>query len=442
MTEYRCPVCGYQCRGSITFHLCPVCKTPVEFFIHDPGRNNFGIWDSNTRRMIQSMAETGSGTLEGKGTSRTFLGMDDLLFLPAQIDTLPLDSQVDVAADVTLGKTAAKPVLIKTPVLIAAMSYGALSKEAKMALAKASTLAGTLANTGEGGMLDEEREHADHITLQYSTGRFGVSNTRLQLADMVEIKISQGAKPGLGGKLPGIKVTAEIAAVRQIPEGQLAQSPAVHPDISNAADLSDKIAELRAITGGAPIALKIVGGHLRRDLETIFNQKNIPDVLVIDGGEGGTGAAPVTMKNHVGLPLIYSLPRTSDFLTRHDLLDRVTLIAAGGIRHPADIAKALALGADGVYMAGALKIALGCTYLRQCHLGNCPYGIATQDGKLRKRLDVTQGAMRVANFINAATEEVKTIARICGKSSLNDLNRQDLGALDPELSRITGIPMA
>lgn len=258
---------------------------------------------------------------------------------------------------------------------------------------------------------------------------------------MIEIKISQGAKPGMGGKLPGAKVTAEIAAVRQIPQGKISQSPAVHQDIKNAKDLSAKILELRRLTGGKPVALKFVGGHLDNDLTAVFSQDNIPDVLVIDGGEGGTGAAPATVKDHVGLPLIYSLPRIADFLDRHDLREQGTLICAGGIRHPGDIAKAIALGADGVYMAGALKIALGCTYLRQCHLGNCPYGIATQDGKLRKRLNVEQGGTRVANFITAATEEVKSIARICGKSSIHDLNRDDLVSLDPELSRITGIPM-
>lgn len=368
--------------------------------------------------------------------------MDDLIFLPAQIDTLPLGDEVEIHSKVMLGKTAKQPVLLQTPILNAAMSYGALSKEAKMALALGSSIAGTIANSGEGGMLDEERELAEHITLQYSTGRFGISDERLQQADMIEIKISQGAKPGMGGKLPGAKVTAEIAAVRQIPQGKMAQSPAVHQDIKSAKDLSAKILELRRITGGKPVALKFVGGHLGNDLEAVFSQDNIPDVLVIDGSEGGTGAAPVTVKDHVGLPLIYSLPRISDFLHRNGLRKQVTLVAAGGIRHPGDIAKAIALGADGVYMAGALKIALGCTYLRQCHLGNCPYGIATQDGQLRKRLDVKQAGIRVANFISAATEEVKSIARLCGKSSVNDLSRDDLVSLDPELSRITDIPMA
>jgi glutamate synthase domain-containing protein 2 len=442
MTTYRCPVCGYLHTGNINFHFCPICHSPANIFIHDFRADNFGNWDINTRRMIGSMAEKGTYYLEGKGTVRVFLNMDNLIFLPAQIHRLPIGDEVEVSSKIILGKKAKRPIHLQTPILNAAMSYGALSKEAKMALALSSSRAGTIANTGEGGMLDEERKLAKHITLQYSTGRFGVSKKRLKQADMIEIKISQGAKPGMGGKLPGSKVTAEIAAVRQIPQGKMAQSPAIHHDIKNAKDLSAKILELRHLTGGKPVALKFVGGHLVKDLEAIFSQDTIPDVLVIDGGEGGTGAAPVTMKDHVGLPLIYALPRVSDFLDQHGLRDRITLIGAGGIRHPGDIAKAIALGADGVYMAGALKIALGCTYLRQCHLDSCPYGIATQDGKLRKRLDIKKGANRVANFITAATEEIKSIARSCGKKAVQDLDRDDLVSLDPELSRITGIPMA
>jgi glutamate synthase domain-containing protein 2 len=311
-----------------------------------------------------------------------------------------------------------------------------------MALAKASRMVGGIANTGEGGMLDEERELAERITLQSASGRFGADPSRLKQADMIEIKISQGAKPGMGGKLPGKKVTEVIAKIRQIPPGKMAESPSRHKDIETPEDLSKKIAWLREISDGKPISLKFVGGHLEKDLDAIFSQANIPDVLVIDGGEGGTGAAPVFTKDHVGLPLVYSLPKVADYLRKNGLRERVTLIATGGLRHSGDVAKAIALGAEGVYMAGALKIAMGCKYIRECHLGTCPYGIATQERSLRKRLDVDIAAQRVANFIRAATEEVKTFARICGKDEIHKLDRDDLRAINPEVARITGVEMA
>ena len=442
MNLYRCPICGYLHVGVCDFHFCPICKAPAEIFIRETAIDHFANWDSKTRLMIDQMAETGHYVLDGKGTTRRLPNMDDLLFLPAQIASLPLLDEEDVSTKTVLGKKAKIPVVAQTPILISGMSFGALSQEAKMALAKASTMAGSVANTGEGGMLDEERELADRITLQYSTGRFGVSVDRLTAADMIEIKISQGAKPAMGGKLPGEKVTEEIARIRQIPAGKMSESPSRHEDINSPADLSRKISELRKLTGGKPISLKFVGGHIERDLDAVFSQEHVPDVLVIDGGEGGTGAAPITVKDHVGLPLVYALPRVSSFIEINGLKDSVTLIAAGGIRHPGDIAKAIALGAEAVYMAGAMKIALGCKYIRECHKGTCPYGIATQNPQLRTRFDVERGAQRAANFIHAATEELKSIARICGKSDVHDLEKDDLAAIDPELARVTGVKPA
>lgn len=438
----RCPVCGYIATGEIGFHHCPVCGTPVEFFRPDPLMEEKGNWDTKSILMIMEMAKTGHYALEGKGTTRSFLNLDDLVFLPSQIARPPLLESENVKCRVVLGKQADKPIIAHTPILNAAMSFGALSREAKMALAKASSMVKGVANSGEGGMLDKERQLSDKITLQYSTGRFGVSHDRLKMADMIEIKISQGAKPGMGGKLPGAKVTDEIALIRQIKPWKTAASPARHPDISSAGDLSNTIGHLRELTKGKPIAVKIVGGHVEKDLTAVFDQKNIPDVIVIDGAEGGTGAAPIFTKDHVGLPLIFSLSRTADFLEKNNLKDRVTLIATGGLRHAMDAAKAMALGADAVYMGGALKIALGCRYIRQCHKGSCPFGIATQDPYLRTRLNVEEKAEAVANFIIAATNEIKEVARICGKNDINELNKTDLNALTGEIARITGVDPA
>lgn len=442
MNVYKCPVCGYLQVGEIDFHFCPICKTPSELFQGDPTEKNAAHWDTKTRIMIGKMADTGHYYLEGKGTTRKFLNMDDLLFMPGQVSKPPLLDDDPVQTEVILGKTSTYPITVKTPILNAGMSFGALSREAKMALAKASSLVGGIANTGEGGMLDEERELADRITLQYASGRFGASESRLKQADMIEIKISQGAKPGMGGKLPGSKVTEEIARIRQLPPYQMAESPSRHKDIKTPEDLSKKIVWLREVSDNKPISLKIVGGHIENDLDAVFSQENIPDVIVIDGGEGGTGAAPVFTKDHVGLPLVYSLPRVAKYIEKNGLREKTTLIATGGLRHSADVAKALALGAEAVYMAGALKIAMGCKYIRECHLGTCPYGIATQTKYLRKRLDVEVAAERIANFIIAATDDLRTFTRICGKENIHDLNRSDLKAINPELARITGVEMA
>ncbi|RWX46699.1 glutamate synthase conserved region-containing protein, partial [Candidatus Electrothrix communis] len=246
MKTYRCSVCGYLHSGGLDFHFCPICNAMADLFMDYTAadRGKLGNWDITTVRMIKAMAETGEPFREGKGTSRIFLNMDDLIFRPAVLAKLPLSEMVEVTTEVVLGKVAQQPVILETPILNAAMSYGALSKEAKMALALASSQVGTIANTGEGGMLDEERELAEYLTLQYAPGRFGVTKERLLLADMVEIKLAQGAHPGTGAQLPAANVSVDIAATRRIPIGQAASSPSVHADIRGGAELSEKIFEL------------------------------------------------------------------------------------------------------------------------------------------------------------------------------------------------------
>ncbi len=451
MKTCRCSMCGYLHSGGLDFHFCPLCNARVDLFMDYTvlDRDKPGHWDIRTMRMIREMAETGEPVQEGKGTVRGFLNMDDLIFRPAVIARLPLAETAEVSTELVLGKIAKKPIILKTPILNAAMPSGVLSKEAKMALALASSQTETIANTEEGGVLDEERKLAQYLTLQYAPGRLWTQRERLLLADMLEIKLSQGADPRAGALLPTANrrnVSGDLAAGQGISKEGAGNSSAVqsvvHTDIHGGVGLAEKIFELREMTQGKPIAVKIAGGHLEDDLKAIFNQEDIPDVLVIDGGEGGIGAASVIMKDHVGLPLIYALPKVADFLQREGLTSRVTLLAGGGIRHAGDVAKALALGAEGVYMGGALKIALGCTCLRQCHLGNCPHGIATQDKRLRKRLNVEQGAARIARFIKATTEELQVIARSCGKNSVHALERKDLAALHPEMARITGVELA
>jgi glutamate synthase domain-containing protein 2 len=294
-------------------------------------------------------------------------------------------------------------------------------------------LAGTAANTGEGGMLPEERKAAKLLIIQYSTSRFGITEDVLRQADGIEIKLGQGAKPGQGGLLPAAKVTPEIAKIRKVPMGQDIHSPPSHPDIKNWQDLRDKIKWLRQFTDG-PIIVKIAAGDLEHDIPLIV--KANPDVIAIDGMGGGSGAAPVSIMENFGMPTLIGLVRARAILDK--LRAKQQLIIGGGLNTGADVAKALALGADAVFMAMAPLIAMGCIYCKLCYLGKCPVGIATQDPVLRKKLD-PKAEQKVANFLNSITEEVKMIAAACGYDDVHKLNRNDLRCLDSEISKLTGI---
>ena len=387
---------------------------------------------------IVALSQTGKHVVAGMGAQRKVPGLDNLVFLPGQLFQPPLLEHDDVDVSVILGKKAKKPVKLGVPIMIGAMSFGALSKNAKIALAKATTLAGSIANSGEGGMLPEEREAAQKYTLQYSTGRFGITEETLRLADMVEIKVGQGAKPGLGGHLLKAKITAEIAKVRNIPMDKDAISPARHLDINSKEDLKKKVDWLRELTGGVPIGIKLAGGHVEKDIEIALFAG--VDVITVDGTEGGTGAAPTVAREHAALPLLNVLTRAANYIRKSGKRDDVTLIAAGGLRIPADFAKAFALGAEAVYISSSAMIAMGCIRCRSCHTGKCPVGICSQDGKVN--LDLDRSSANVANFIKASVDEIKIICRLVGRDSIAKLCRDDLAALDAETARITGIESA
>ncbi len=361
------------------------------------------------------------------------ISFEDLVFLPAQIYKRPVDYYKEkIISKTIIGKLSKKPIEIETPVIIGAMSFGALSREAKTVLAKASTMAGTIENTGEGGMLPEEREFSKKLIVQYSTGRFGISDSVLKKADAIEIKIGQGAKGGMGGLLPKEKVTDEIAEIRKIEKGKDVHSPAYHLDIKNTDDLKKRVEWLREITGGVPVIIKLAAGDVENDVKLAVLAN--PDVIAIDGMGGGTGAAPEVMLNEVGIPTLAALVRARDVLDK--IGAKQELWIGGGLNKGGDFAKALALGADGVFVATSLLIAMGCTYCRLCYLGKCPRGITTQEPELRKKLNIEEAVQKVSGFIKNCTEEIKMIAGSCGENNIHNLNKGHLRALNSEMAKI------
>jgi len=373
----------------------------------------------------------------GRSNKLNRISFDDLVFVPAQLTRRPVDYfREKINSETVIGKNSKQPLKLSMPILAGAMSFGALSKEAKIAIAKATTIAGTTTNTGEGGMLSEERENAKLLIAQYSTGRFGINDDYLKNADAIEIKIGQGAKPGQGGLLPADKVTEEISKVRNVPMGQDVHSPPCHPDIKSTDDLKKRVKWLRELTGGKPIIIKLGAGNVEEDVKLALKAE--PDVIAIDGMEGGTGAAPRIMLDDFGTPALSAVVKARKVMGKNSKVD---LIVGGGFNKGADVAKALALGADAVFMSFPLLVAMGCTYCKQCYKGKCPMGVTTQDPELRKRLKVDVASKNIANFLNACSEEVKMVAGATGKKNIHELDRDDLRSLSLLIEKITGIPL-
>jgi len=332
--------------------------------------------------------------------------------------------------------SAAVPLVIESPIFVTHMSFGALSREARLALARGSAKVRTAMCSGEGGILPESLAAAYKYIFEYVPNKYSVTDENLRRVDAVEIKIGQSAKPGMGGHLPGHKVTREIAAIRGFREGQDIISPSCFPDIRTRDDLKKTVDRLRERTGGKPIGIKLAAGHLEEDMDIALYAG--ADFITIDGRAGGTGAAPKVVKSAASVPTIFALARARRVLAARST-DNVSLVITGGLRVSSDFAKALAMGADAVAVGTAAMMAVGCQQYRICDTDKCPVGIATQDPALRARLDVDQSAARVANFFKVCTEELKDFARLSGNQNVHDLSLVDLCTTNSEISNYADI---
>jgi glutamate synthase domain-containing protein 2 len=430
--------------------------------ISDPasmGLRESATFDRATIHEIQRAAETGIYDIRGWGSKRRLPHFDDLVLLGSSMSRYPLEGYRERCdTDVVLGDRHAQfPLHLAIPVTIAGMSFGALSAQAKEALGRGASEVGTSTTTGDGGMTAEEREHSKQLVYQYLPSRYGMNPDDLRQADAIEIVLGQGAKPGGGGMLLGRKITDRVAAMRTLPVGIDQRSASRHPDWTGPDDLAIKIAELREITDWEkPIFVKV--GASRTYYDVSLAVKAGADVVVVDGMQGGTAATQDVFIEHVGIPTLAALPQAVRALQEAGVHRSVQLIISGGIRSGADVAKALALGADAVSIGTAALIALGdnnpryqqeyeaigssAGYFDDYQDGQDPAGISTQDPELAARLDPIAGGRRIANYLRVLTMEAQTLARACGKSHVQHLEPEDLAALTIEAAAMSGVPLA
>jgi glutamate synthase domain-containing protein 2 len=364
---------------------------------------------------------------------------EDIQFLPAQLASRPLLDEEAVQTKVVIGPNAKKPLELDIPLFVSDMSFGALSKEAKISLAKGAEMAGTGICSGEGGMLPEEQESNSKYFYELASGKFGFSWDKVKKAQAFHFKGGQGAKTGTGGHLPGSKVTKEIAEVRGLTEGETAISPAAFPDMKTADDFKVFAEEVREKTGGIPIGFKIAASHIEADID--FALQVGVDYIILDGRGGGTGSAPTILRDNINVPTIPALARARKHLDKVGA-DGVTLVITGGLRVAEDFAKAMMLGADAIAVSNAALQAIGCLGMRACSSNNCPVGIATQKESLRQRIIINQSAKQLDNFFRATADLMKVVSRSCGHDDIRKFNHNDLSTLSYEMHKISGIPYA
>lgn len=450
MSVYICQDCHYlydDDKEKIPFSqlpetwVCPVCGAPKSVFklksqpqpqlqpdaAADKEDDELEKWMSDIRKI----ADSGESIDEAMRTRRPVISWDDILFKGCQLARLPLLQEDVVSTRTVIGPAAKHPLVIESPVYVSHMSFGALSREAKEALAKGSAAAKTAMCSGEGGILEESISNAFKYIFEYVPNKYSVTDANLKRVDAIEIKIGQSAKPGMGGHLPAAKVTPDIAAVRGFPPGSDILSPAYFKDITSPAQLKDKVDELRERSDGKPIGVKIAAGNIEDDLDFIFAAS--PDFITVDGAPGGTGSSPKYIKFATGVPTLFATYRARKHFIKSGIKN-VTLVITGGLRVSPDFAKALALGADAVAIATSALIAIGCRQYKVCNSGRCPMGITSQIPELRKRIDIADSARRLANFLRVSTDEIAQFARITGHRDVHQMSPDDLCTVNSEIS--------
>lgn len=428
---------------------CPICNARKTAFRKINADGSFDpltdVWTAlpgTSERLMQSvvgeiqmMAYSGTMDHDSMDTLFPVKGFDRILLLGAQLSRFPLDADAGINIRTVIGKNAKKPMIIETPVYISHMSFGSISKNAKIALSMGSAAVKTAIGSGEGGILPEERKNAYRYIFEYVPNLYSVTDENLKNADAIEIKIGQGTKPGMGGFLPGNKVTADISAIRNKPAGEDILSPSRFENVKDPDSLKLLVDDLRKRSDGRPIGIKIAAGHVESDLDVVELAE--ADFVTIDGRGGSTGSSNSSLRDASSVPTVFALSRARRHLDAID--SKMDLVITGGLRTSRDVVKALAMGADAVAMASSPLIALGCQRYRVCHQGTCPMGIATQDPDLSRLLVVESSAKRVENFLNVVSEELRMYCRCTGVNDIHDLSVNDLCTDDINISSNTDI---
>lgn len=392
------------------------------------------------KRLLDEIAHRafkGKPLIEHLGTTRSFPGFDRLMFLPNQLHEFMLMDNVQVNTKTVIGPSAKKPLELETPMMITGITYGVVSKATKLALAKASSLAGISANSGEGGMNMEERQYAKKYVIQYNRGRFSNDDEHLKLGDMIEIKWGQGANPGTPSKLKSYELEEDLRSIRKLKPGQDSYMPAHHTNINNHEDLKNVVSWLKELTDGAPISIKFCASRIKEDIDIALYAD--ADVIVLDCAQGGTGGSLLLTENDFGIPTMPATAAAAEYLKKKGVKDKVSLIIAGGFRTPGDVMKALALGADAIYACTIFLLAMTLPQNQDTvHLEE-PLKMVHYNVPESMQFDIEKGAHSLANYINACTEEMRMSCRLLGIDDIRKLSKDHMYALDEQTSKITGV---